>query len=219
MTYDSAIHHRRSLRLKDRDYTQPGAYFITIVSHHRQEIFGQVFNEQMELSPLGGILRDEWLRSFTIRKEICLHTDEFVVMPNHMHAIVWMLDPLLVGADGVRPPGPASNKTIKAHTDLPLNLRSNHEPGANIKGGRRPPLQGCTPGSLSAFLSGFKASVTSRARRELYLTDIWQRNFYDHIARNEAEIKGFWDYIDDNPRKWEEDQLHPSAPPNKFNQE
>ena len=61
MTYDSAIHHRRSLRLKDRDYTQPGAYFITIVSHHRQEI--------------------------------CLHDDEFVVVPNYMHAIVWMLDP------------------------------------------------------------------------------------------------------------------------------
>jgi len=54
---------------------------------------------------------------------------------------------------------------------------------------------------LSAFLSGFKASVTSRARRELNLTNIWQRNFYDHIARNEAKIKGFWDYIDDNPRK------------------
>ena len=160
----SLIHHRRSLRLKGWDYTRPGAYFITIVSHHRQEIFGQVLNEQMKLSPLGCIVRDEWLRSITIRKEICLHDDEFVVMPNHMHAIVWMR-------------------------------------------------------SLSAFLSGFKASVTGRARRELNLTDIWQRNFYDHIARNEAEIKGFWDYIDDNPRKWEEDQLHPSAPPNKFNQE
>jgi len=103
----------------------------------------------MELSPLGGIIRDEWLRSITLRKEICLHDDEFVVMPNHMHAIVWMLDPLIVGADGVRPPIPASNKIIETHkpsTPLrndahPVNLHSNDETGANIEGGRRPPYR------------------------------------------------------------------------------
>jgi putative transposase len=73
--------------------------------------------------------------------------------------------------------------------------------------------------SLSSFIAGFKASVTSRARRELDITGIWQRNYYDHIIRNETELMKIWHYIDTNPSKWEEDQLHPDAPPNPFNQD
>jgi hypothetical protein len=50
------------------------------------------------------------------------------------------------------------------------------------------------------------------------MTGIWQRNYHEHIIRNETEFKNIWGYIDNNPRKWEEVQLHPKAPPNKFNQ-
>jgi len=61
--------------------------------------------------------------------------------------------------------------------------------------------------------------VTSRAGRELQMNAIWQRNYFEHIIRNEKEFETVWDYININQQKWESDQLHPSAPPNQFNQE
>jgi putative transposase len=202
MTYDPKIHHRRSIRLKGYDYTQPGAYFVTLVTYRRDEIFGEVVNGVMRLSPLGQIVHDEWMRSIGIRKEIRLFEDEFVVMPNHGHGIVWIVETLV--ADGVRPiirpnDGEGARRAPQPGTPQPkLRLRR-------------------VPKSLGSFIAGFKASVSSRAKRELNMTGIWQRNYYEHIIRNEIEFKNIWDYIDDNPRKWEVDQLHPSAPPNKFN--
>ena len=115
---------------------------------------------------------------------------------------------------------PSLNKIATANPNRAAVIRSNDEVGINFEGARRAPQQVPlpvrVPKSLGSFIAGFKASVTSRAKRELTMPGIWQRNYFEHIARKEAEIKGFWDYIDDNPRKWEEDQLHPSSPPNKF---
>jgi putative transposase len=71
---------------------------------------------------------------------------------------------------------------------------------------------------LGSFIAGFKAAVTSQAGRELNSANIWQRNYYERIVRNENELKNFWGYIETNPSHWQEDQLHPSARPNPFNQ-
>lgn len=179
----------------------------------------------MRLFPLGEIVRDEWMRSIQIRKEIQLFEDEFVIMPNHQHAIVWMIDPT-VGAHAMRPDYPLSNpdypplyKTTTATASHPGDIHHIDKTGATGEGGRRPPQPVKVPKSLGSLIAGFKASVTSRAKRELNMTNIWQRNYYEHIARNEAEIKGFWAYIENNPLKWEEDQLHSPALPNKNNQE
>ncbi len=181
-------HHRRSIRLKGYDYSQPGAYFVTMVTQNRAEIFGQVVDGEMKLSALGQIVHGEWMRSIGIRAEIQLYEDEFVIMPNHVHGIVWIVDP--VGADGVRP------ETIDSIT-----------PGARRASLPRPQL---SPTSLGSFISGLKSSVTSRARRELNVPDIWQRNYYDHVIRGEAEFQKIWIYIADNPHRWQDDQLHPS---------
>jgi REP element-mobilizing transposase RayT len=199
MSYDPQIHHRRSTRLKGYDYTQPGAYFVTLVTYRREEIFGKIIQGEMQLSVLGQIVHDEWVRSAEIRKEIRLNADELAIMPNHAHGIVWIVNH--VGADGVRP-------------DFDVHLNVGDIPN---KGARRVPLQRL-PGSLGSFIAGFKSSVTSRAKKELGLTGVWQRNYYEHIIRNEAEFHVLWNYMDDNPRKWDEDQLHPSAPPNPFSQ-
>lgn len=200
MKYDPNLHHRRSIRLQGYDYTQPGAYFITIVTFQRQEKFGEITNGQMHPSTLGNIVREEWFRSTKIRKEIRLFDDEFVVMPNHIHGIVWIVRTdnfHNVGVDGVNP------QYVTPPTE----------------GERRSPLH--TPHqmskSLSSFVAGYKSVVTGRAKRELDIFAIWQRNFYDHIIRNENELKNIWNYIDANHQQWKDDQLHPSTPPNKFN--
>lgn len=182
LNYDPNIHHRRSIRMKGYDYTQPGAYFVTIVSDQRKELFGAVINERMRLSPLGEIIRIECMRSIGIRKEILLHEDEFVIMPNHIHGIVWIVT---AESGDLRPligNTPADS--------LPLKHSS----------------------SLGKFIAGFKASATHRARRELNITSIWQRNYYEHIIRNQVELQKIWDYIDSNPREWFEDQYNPTKP-------
>jgi putative transposase len=107
MKFDPRKHQRRSIRLKGYDYAQPGAYFVTLCAWQREDLFGAVVNGEMHLNPLGQIVHDEWLRSMGIRQEIRLYEDEFVVMPNHLHGIVWIVD--TVGADGVRPDGTRSN--------------------------------------------------------------------------------------------------------------
>ncbi|MEH2416685.1 transposase [Nostoc sp.] len=88
MSYNPQIHHRRSIRLKDYDYTQEGAYFITICTKHRQCIFGDIKQGQMKLNFIGTIACEYW-------KEISQHfphiqLDVFVIMPNHIHGILWI---------------------------------------------------------------------------------------------------------------------------------
>ncbi|MGQ9490353.1 MAG: transposase, partial [Anaerolineae bacterium] len=81
--------HRRSIRLPGYDYTQPGAYFVTFCTYQAEELFGQVVNGVMVLNAYGEIAQREWLASAAIRREIAL--DAFVIMPNHGHAVVWIL--------------------------------------------------------------------------------------------------------------------------------
>jgi hypothetical protein len=138
--------HRRSIRLKGYDYTQAGAYFVTVVTWHRDEILGRVINGAIQLSVLGQIVREEWLRSIGIRKEILLHEDEFIIMPNHLHGIIWIIP--VVGAGGARPDFAEGEGARRA--PLPESL-----------GARRAPL----PKLWGAFIAGYKSSVTSRARR------------------------------------------------------
>lgn len=176
MKYNPEIHRRRSIRLKGYDYTQPGAYFVTFCSYQRDEIFGEVISGEMKLSALGKIVREEWLRSADIRKEIQVFEDEMVIMPNHGHGIVQIMD--IVGVDGVRP---------------------------TIQDARRASLRRF-PRSLGSLIAGFKASVTSRAKRELKMTVIWQRNYYDHIIRDDRELNNIRWYILNNPLNWQLDR-------------
>lgn len=88
MTYVPLIHNRQSTRLRGYDYSRAGAYFITLCAWERSALFGDIVNDGVELSIPGTIVRDEWLRSAQIRCELKL--DTFVVMPNHLHAVVWL---------------------------------------------------------------------------------------------------------------------------------
>ena len=103
MKYDPKKHHRRSIRLKGYDYSQAGAYFVTICTKDRACLLGAVVDGDMRLNEFGEIVRDEWLRSTDIRREMKLNPDEFVVMPNHIHGIIWIVGDNIVGAHGRAP--------------------------------------------------------------------------------------------------------------------
>lgn len=79
---------RRSIRLSGHDYSQAGAYFITICTHGRKLLFGRIKNGTLYLNDEGNIAEKEWLRTAVIRPEIRL--DEFVIMPNHIHAVFFI---------------------------------------------------------------------------------------------------------------------------------
>ena len=95
---------RRSLRLPNYDYSQAGAYFITVCTHGRELLFGDVIDSEMELNELGRIAAQEWLKSARLRDEIAL--DAWAVMPNHVHGIVLITDDRGKGDRPAAPAGP-----------------------------------------------------------------------------------------------------------------
>jgi REP element-mobilizing transposase RayT len=178
MKYDPNTHHRRSVRLPAYDYTQPGAYFVTVVTHQRQCLFGEIVDGRVMANAYGEAVAQEWLRSTQMRREIQL--DAFVVMPNHIHGIVTMGDQPIVGA----------------HGRAPLQL---HRP----------------PRSLGSFVAGFKSAMTRRVNevRGTPRLPVWQRNYYEHVIRNEEELDRVRQYIVDNPTRWEQDPENPASQP------
>jgi putative transposase len=183
---DLEILRRKSARLKNYDYSREGGYFVTLVTFRRENLFGEVLGGEMHDNALGRIVCDEWFHSVKIRKEIHLFEDEFIVMPNHIHGIVWIDT---VGADGIRP----ETNALDVYTD------------ENTRDTRRVPLKR-KPKTLGSFIAGFKASVTSRASSELHSANIWQRNYYEHIIRNQEDYKRIAEYILDNPVNWNQDE-------------
>ncbi len=90
MTYDPQRHHRHSIRLKGYDYSRPGAYYVTICAHKKDCIFGRVVDGHMYLNDIGAIVFSEWTNTEDIRDDVV--TDAFVVMPNHFHGILILIE-------------------------------------------------------------------------------------------------------------------------------
>jgi len=208
MKYDPNKHHRRSIRLPGYDYSQPGAYFVTICAYQRQCMFGDIVDGQMRLNQYGAIVADEWQKSSTIRQEIEL--DEWVVMPNHFHGIVIINNP--VGAND-NPVG-ANDNPVGAN-DNPVGANDNPV-GANGRSPLHndPTSQRMKPKSLSSLMAGFKSITTKKINilRDTPGTPLWQRNYYEHIIRNQDAMDKIRQYIIDNPVSWGIDQLHPDNP-------
>ena len=236
---DQHRHSRRSIRLRGYDYTQVGAYFVTLCTWQRECLFGEVVEGVMRLSPTGRIIEVEWQRLGYHFPHIRL--DAFVVMPNHLHGIIIVND--LVGAtrhaqDGVRegddrmqdqtrvggdgsPSGGATRQVqeVAREGDDPVQYQAR----VGIDGSplRRMRSNGPPAGSLGAMIGQFKSRATKRiwARLEKDRTPVWQRNYYEHIIRDEADLRRIREYIQNNAARWDQDQLHPAAPPNRFIQE
>jgi REP element-mobilizing transposase RayT len=174
---------RRSIRLADYDYAQTGAYFITIGVHDRACLFGEIHDGIMALNELGSIVHAEWDRSTEVRAEIAL--DAFVVMPNHVHGVV-IIDGD-VGATGRSP------------------VVGSPTPSAGPRGPSKR--------SLGAFVGGFKSGTTSAINRLRGTpgAPVWQRNYYEHVIRNEEELNRIRRYIAANPIAWPDDDDNPAV--------
>ncbi|MDJ1498878.1 hypothetical protein QNI19_38480 [Cytophagaceae bacterium DM2B3-1] len=191
--YTPATHHRRSIRLSDYDYSLAGLYFVTICTKDRQCLFGHIEQGQMVLNEAGVIAHQEWEKSVEIRQGIALH--EFIIMPNHMHGIVEIMDTQCRGdwqvAQAITKGSDQTHRSAGNQGDLPIAPT------------------GLNPKSLGAMIGGYKASVTKKVNDTRQTSgSVWQRNYYEHIIRNARSHQQIAQYITTNPLRWEQDALY-----------
>jgi len=205
MAYDPEIHHRKSIRLRGYDYSAPGRYFVTICAQEKACLFGGIASGQIELNDYGRIVENVW-------KELPLHfplveLDRFVVMPNHFHAIVVIVDPRAnrvgagfprpdsepsetgVGAGFPRPDSEPSETGVGAGFPRPASCHSKPgrgKPAPTMHGGENPPLR-----ALGDVIRWFKYESTKRINelRDMTGQHIWQRNYYEHIILSDKSYR------------------------------
>lgn len=185
MTYNPTIHRRKSIRLQGYDYSQAGAYFITVCTHNRVPLFGEIVDGVMVLNSAGQIVEKCWCAIPEHFPQVTL--DEFVVMPNHVHGII------TVGANNV-----GANDYLPLPSDE-TPIQSNEPPR---------PLQHGTSRTIGSMVRGFKIGVTRWFRANTDIHAVWQRNYYEHIIRNEDAYLKIAEYIQTNPQRWETDTYH-----------
>ena len=182
-----------SARLPGWDYGWNGYYFITICTANREHLFGEIIRDEMILSDIGNIVLQEWDKSFEIRIE--LFCNAFVIMPNHIHAILRIEKPKTMDDGGSgRDARPCVSTTATA-TD------NQTSPGG---------MAHRAPKSISSFVAGFKSAATKRINefRDTPEAPVWQPRFHDHIIRDEKSYDKIWQYIVDNPVLWQEDRYY-----------
>jgi len=186
MKNSSASRQRRSIRLKTYDYSQSGWYFITICTQNHRCLFGKIIEDEMHLNSAGYMLQKEWMELPLRFNTIQLH--EYIVMPNHFHGIIEIVGAPLVGA--------------RPETSI---LTSD-----KVKYGEGQP-QGIAP-TIGNIVGRFKSITTNQYIRgvkdqqwQAFIGKLWQRNYYEHIIRNEPAYLNIADYIQTNPQKWQQD--------------
>ena len=168
------LHHRKSIRLKHYNYSSPGEYFVTICTYEKVCVFGEVMEDEVRLTPMGEIAKRCW-------EEIPKHfpnveLDAHVVMPNHIHGIIILNDP--VGVEYIQP--------------LPKTF------------------QHVISKSLGSIVRSYKAAVSRECRKRKYYDFSWQRNYYEHIIRDDKDLNNIREYILNNPIKWYLDENNPN---------
>lgn len=174
MKFNPDKYHRRSIRLKDYDYSQPGGYFVTVCTKNRECMFGEIIDGAMDLNDLGEIVQKCW-------KDLPDHfphieLDTFTIMPSHVHGIIMLHNN--VGAQLIAP-----ESTIQGMI--------NHAP------------------TLGQIIRTFKATTTRFIRRDISTRFNWQRNYYEHVIRNEKSLAEIREYITNNPFRSEDDEENP----------
>ena len=201
-SYEPEKHHRRSIRLRGYDYTQPGAYFVTICAQGGECLFGEMVGGELVLSEYGHIVQQSWndLPNHYPHVEL----DAWVIMPNHVHGIIVLVpDANVVGAD---------HAIVGAGRGIGAGLR----PAPTSPACTGPaPTRGrkLTHHGLPEIVRALK-SFSARRINQLRTTPgvpVWQRNYYEHIIRSERALQAIRQYILDNPFRWHLDRYNPAA--------
>lgn len=190
-TYNPDIHHRQSIRLKSYDYSSNGAYFVTICVQDKQELFGTIDEGVMHLNRHGQIAQQVW-ESLPTRFP-GTDVDYFVIMPNHVHGII------------------VRTEEISNIHDKPDIKEQKYT--SLMKG--RLQTYAIAPQRwqlLGEIVRTFKAATSRLIHKEGCEEFAWQRNYYESIVRNDAQLTAIRTYIASNPQRWDKDTLNPISP-------
>lgn len=183
---------RKNIRLKEYDYSFPGWYYVTICTFNRINLFGKIADGKMVLNEDGKIVEEEWLQTKEIRKNVDL--DYYIIMPNHLHGIIIIEqsfeDVIIKGRGELNSPEKIDSGRIQYAPTNDTFISPSH--------------------TLGAIVRGFKSSVTKKIRELSSNSElrIWQRNYYEHIIRNDNDLHRIRTYIQNNPLKWELDEYY-----------
>lgn len=178
MTYNPNKHHRRSIRFKGYDYSGSGLYFITLCTQNRTHLLGEIKNGKMIQNSLASKITK-------IRNAIPHHfpntiNHEFVIMPNHIHGIIEILE---------------TNKTGNEIGKFKFPTKTIGSIIRGFKIGRKKPFA--------------QTEEEIKILKNIDLTrSIWQRSYYEHIIRNDTAYQNISNYILNNPLKWEKDKFY-----------
>ncbi len=174
MKQNSNLPNRKTTRKQNWDYGWPGSYFITLVTHNRLKLFGDITDGEMVLSNIGTFVVEEWNKSFDLRLELFCST--FILMPDHLHAIV----------------------RIDKENDYDLEGFVQRDSGNSFGVAYRPPK------SISSFVAGFKSAITKRINihRNTPKVPVWQSRFHCHIIGGLEEYERIKFYIINNPKNY-----------------
>ncbi|MFC1551865.1 transposase [Candidatus Latescibacterota bacterium] len=186
MKYDSEKHRRRSIRLKGYDYSQSGGYCVTIVTQNRECLFGDISDGVMVLNDAGNMVEKIWKEIPKFYSNFVI--DTFQIMPNHLHGIL-----NIVGAD----PRVCPDDNQDRNLGQPQGVAPTLSLGDVIK--RFKTL------TSKLYIDGIKQNNWQPFHRKL-----WQRNYWEHIIRDESDLLHIREYINNNPLEWELDNENPN---------
>ena len=184
MTYNPEIHHRRTIRLKGYDYATDGAYFVTLCTFQRENLFGEIFipvgagsKPALTMNEIGKMVDITWHDLPNHNHNVSL--DAFVIMPNHIHGIIVIENGARVGPDAGR------------------ETRAGLEPAPTLS-------------EIVRQLKTFSAKRINQLRDNPGCP-VWQRNYYERVLRNDNELSRAREYIANNPLKWGDDDNNPAT--------
>ena len=213
MIYNPDIHHRKSIRLKGYDYSKSGLYFITICTYEGLNFLGKIEKGKMILNKYGKIAEEEILKTAEIRKNI--EIDGYCIMPNHIHMIIEIKEMELEATDekeekkikekqkqGDPTGAPVQEKIMKNVGVVPLANPDIRNEKSKVKELKK--------GTIGAIIGQIKSIITKRISKLNNSTEtvIWHRNYYENIIRNEEVYLKVSEYIENNPKRWEEDRYY-----------
>ncbi|MFT3678145.1 MAG: hypothetical protein QM781_19790 [Chitinophagaceae bacterium] len=193
---------KRQLRAFFADYKWANTYFITTVCKNRFPFFGNIINEQLQISSAGIFVMEEWLKTPSLRKDMNLLLHDFVIMPDHFHGIIQ------IGINNYNETCPIIFNPVEQESAFHINpsCRPAMHGGptdASDSFVLNNPIRSFGPQSknLSSIIRGFKSSVTQRVRK-INPSFAWQPRFHDRIIRNEKEYEAIVWYIQNNVQNY-----------------
>ncbi len=162
-------YRRRTIRLREFDYSLPGGCFFTISSFQREFLFGSINEEKTALNAFGKIVQSCW--DTLNRHYNNIDLGSFIIMPNHVHGIIVIRD---------------------SNIDLRQNIRAGLRPA--------PTKNGSLPEIIRVFKS-FSTRTINELRKSPGIP-VWQRNYYEHIIRDDEELGSIREYIENIPKNW-----------------